>query len=737
MTRWRAALGAALVLTGGSVATSLDDGTGWSLRAVTLAVVAHPDSGTLRVSGRLSAVAPDGGSVGPTLVLAPDAMRFDSVAVDGASITYSTGRDSARVRLAQPMRAGSAIEVRFAVRAPRARLARSVAVGADGAFASWFGNWYPWLASAKGREPGMRAPGVLTLAIPDGWSGLATGRLTDSSRAGGWRRERWESRQPLVWSFIAAPYHVTRHRVDTTDVAVHLMPRQAKKAAEFARAIPGMVRTLERAYGAYPFATFGIAGIPAGIAPPGIGGRSEMGYFLTHEHALDADTVDVPIFAHELAHMWWANTVLSDPPGDDMVDEGMASYGATLVVESRYGRAGARQYMREGSIPNSARTFFHLWRIGGDERLMADFATLPSYSKGAWVYEMLRDRIGDSLFFATLHRIVRERAGRSTTLPDLRAEFERDAPASADLPRFFHDWLDRPGAPVLDVHWRATRQSDAPAAHVTLVQRTAPYRFPLDIDVESRAGTRRSRIVLRDSMQSFDLPARGTPTGIRIDPEHHVMLWEPKFGPIRGVTAPFSAEETRRWLRNDLAWLRGQYGVGRVDVAIVRRGAVESTSAAGAGVTDAREPSSSPHAWALGRLGEVAARLSSDRVLVSRTDADIDALAAVWARVLNAASQTERDVLHAITTRGDSASDPFRATHRGGLGFSLATKKGALRLSLVDVSAGRTLVLLGYPGTGVGCVIVSDTERVGVGLATQIAQRLAFANDWPEFPGRD
>jgi hypothetical protein len=184
---------------------------------------------------------------------------------------------------------------------------------------------------------------------------------------------------------------VTRHRVDSTDVAIHLMPRQAAKAAAFATAIPPMVRTLERAYGPYPFATFGLAAIPAEIAPPGIGGRSEMGYFLTHEHALDADTVDVPIFAHELAHMWWANTVFSDPPGDDMVDEGNGELRRDGWW-SRLGtaRAAAREYMREGSIANSAHTYFHLWRIGGDERLMKRLRDAPVVRKGAWVYEMLR-----------------------------------------------------------------------------------------------------------------------------------------------------------------------------------------------------------------------------------------------------------------------------------------------------------------------------------------------------------
>ena len=60
-----------------------------------------------------------------------------------------------------------------------------------------------------------------------------------------------------------------------------------------------------------------------------------------------------------------------------------------------------------------------------------------------------------------------------------------------------------------------------------------------------------------------------------------------------------------------------------------------------------------------------------------------------------------------------------------------------MRLSYVESANGRTVVLLGYPATGAGCVIISDDERVGVGLATQVAQRLAVLGRWPEIPGTD
>ncbi|MFL5617395.1 MAG: hypothetical protein ACJ79A_03255, partial [Gemmatimonadaceae bacterium] len=423
----------------------------------------------------------------------------------------------------------------------------------------------------------------------------------------------------------------------------------------------------------------------------------------------------------------------------DMVDEGMASHGATLVIEARYGRAAAHEYMRDGSVPNSAHTFFHLWRIGADERLMNDFATLPSYGKGAWVYEMLRERVGDSIYFATLKQLVRERAGRSTTLNDIRAAFLRVAPPSADLQRFFADWLDRAGAPVVSVQWEPMTLDGAPAARVTLTQHTAPYRLPLELEAASRDGTRRTRVLLADSVQSFVVSARGVPTAVRLDPDHQVMLWEPSFGPIPGVTPPMSIEAQRAWFLDELHWLRRMYGVDRFDVGIVRGADVAWTSVTANGTSSGtRARGTEPSDWPLGELAPVAQRLDPGAFPASRTRASIGTLAKVWSSALAARSGHAAQAMQEITTRSDSVSgDPFRATARGGLGFRLAMKRGAARLSFVDVREGRTLVLIGYPGSGAGCVIVADTDRVGVGLATQIAQRLAMIERWPEYPGQD
>ena len=547
---------------------------GWELVRLDLEVDVLPDSARLRIGGTMHLRSRGRPAAGPVLVVSAGAAALDEVTGPGVQATLSAGRDSARVALEGGAGADSLV-LRFRAHTLVALdPGRGFSVGREGAFASWRGNWYPGLAGAAGEPPALAAPGETRVRMPAGWHALAVGVLADSADGGMGRSETWRTGRRLARSFVAGPYVVSRHRVGAAEVAVYLSPGHARKAALYARAIPPMVEILERAYGPYPFESFAIADLPAALAPPGFGGRSEPGYFVAHTHALLGDSVNVPLFAHELAHMWWPNLVDSRPPGDDMVDEALASHGAALVVEATRGAAAARALLRDADPLFGTRAHVHLWRTGQDRRLLDDYTPLPARSKGPWIYQMLRERVGDAAFFGTLRALARERAGGAMSLVDLADAFRRAVPADTGLARFFADWLERPGLPVLDVSWRAERGADGPAARVTLRQRTAPYRLPLAIAVDGAAGTRTHRVLLADSVATFRLASAGAPTGVRLDPEHRLPLWERAFGPVPGVTERWSEAEFRAWLRAEVPWLAAGLGATAVAVAVVEDGRV-------------------------------------------------------------------------------------------------------------------------------------------------------------------
>ncbi|HET7463750.1 MAG TPA: hypothetical protein VFJ82_21020, partial [Longimicrobium sp.] len=367
------------------------DGTGWEMVRLDVDVTVRRDGLRFEQTGTMVLRARTGPNAGPVLVLAHGAVGFVDVSAGGAGVTVNDARDTARIVLASPVAAGAEVTVRYRARSLVARGGRGFAVVPDGAFAAYGGNWYPWPAARPGADPDVAASGRVRLTVPSEWRTLSVGRLADSAAAGGARTETWLSRREIARSWVAAPFRGERQRVGAIDVGVYLLPGHAGRSRELAATIARAVEVLQRAYGPYPFETFGVAEMPADLPPPGNVGRSEPGYFTVHTHALDSPDVAAGTFAHELAHMWFPNLVDSRPPGDDMVDEAIADHGAALFVESLHGAAAAREWMRQGAAQFSARGYFHLWRTGGDQRLMEDYATWPSRTKGPWVYAMLRD----------------------------------------------------------------------------------------------------------------------------------------------------------------------------------------------------------------------------------------------------------------------------------------------------------------------------------------------------------
>ena len=143
---------------------------------------------------------------------------------------------------------------------------------------------------------------------------------------------------------------------------------------------------------------------------------------------------------------------------------------------------------------------------------------------------MLRRQVGDELFFATLRRLI-ERHGRgSMTLDDVRAAFRAAAPAEAELERFFSDWLDRTGAPVLDVEWSALENEGAHEVELVVRQTGAPFRLVLEVLVESAAGERLETVVVDGAETRKRIAAAGVPTGVRVDPQHRLLIWDEGLG---------------------------------------------------------------------------------------------------------------------------------------------------------------------------------------------------------------
>lgn len=554
---------------------------GWHIEVLDLVVQVTPDTRLLSISGSLRIRLQTGRSSGPTLVLGAGGVAFDSGRVDPAgTVSLSPARDSLLVRLAEIAAAGREVVVHFHAHTDR-DLGRSL-IRREGAMISWGALWYPVLAWHRDSVPDLEFPGTTRITVPAAWRTLSPGALTDSTVAGGQRTELWRMTRPTARSFVAAPFVSVWVQVDGRPVAVYLLPRHASRAREYADAIPRMVQRLSAHFGPYPFPAFGIAELPREVAPPGFGGRSEPGYFIAHTDALEGAGVNVPLFAHELTHMWFPNAADSRPPGDDMMDEAIATYGVVLYRETLVGRARARREIIDGSPDFSMRAYFHEARRGVDEPLMADYSPVIARAKGPMVYDMLRRRLGDSVFFGMWRDFAAQ--GGSVSLADLRRAYQERVPADTELPEFLAQWMDRPGMPVVEPSWSSRRLGE-----VTFSQRGDPYVLDIPVRVRGALRTLDTTLHIGKRVETFALPV-GAIRSVELDPEDELLLWKERFGPPPHAPASWTLARWLRWMAEEVPWLMRSYQVRGVSVALIRGGKLAWTRGYGSDPPSATGP---------------------------------------------------------------------------------------------------------------------------------------------------
>ena len=533
----------------------------WHIDTLDLDVQVLPESRTFTIAGTARLRAEGGGAPAEVTLVVGSGVVFDSARASvSAAFAYGGARDSLFVRVTAPA-SPTELDVTFFAHTER-DLGRSL-VRSQGAMVSWGARWYPVLAWPPDSVPDLEFPGTTRISVPHRWRTLAPGVLVDSVLSGDQRVELWRTARRTARSFVAAEFIPRWTTVGTARVGVYLLLHHTLRAEEYARAIPCMVRELSRFFGPYPFESFGIAELPAEVAPPGFGGRSEPGYFIAHTDALDGAGVNVPLFAHELTHMWFPNTVDSRPPGDDMMDEAIATYGVTLYRETQGGRAVARREIIDGNPDFSMRAYFHEVRSGTDEPLMADYSPVIARAKGPIVYDMLRRRVGDSAFFDVWQRFVLR--GGSVSLADLRHEYRLRTPRDTGLVTFFEEWLDRTGAPVIDV-------KSTSAGRVTLTQFGNLYTLDVPLRLYASGGITDTVLHIAERTRVYQVRPNGALRRVDLDPEDELLLWKPRFGPP--PTAPASWSEARwlGWMQAEVAWLMRSYEVRGVALAVLRPG---------------------------------------------------------------------------------------------------------------------------------------------------------------------
>lgn len=388
---------------------------------------------------------------------------------------------------------------------------------------SWINAWYPtpFGGQLEAFWTSMQVEATLDLTLPEGWTSVVGGTRIEKDNS----HEVWDIDPALAISFTAGPFNVETYQVDGQSFKILGGTSNIRGQETRVRTFLESVKRFEQWFGPAPYAYHSIVEVPYSV--PGFYGASEQGFILLKSQAFDDPLNSLAVLAHEAAHAWWAILVGVDyeMEGSMWVTESLAQYSAVMVIEEVYGKKTAKEFMLTGkggfSRNHDAAAYRRFVQEGRDHPIAQKptGSTITHYladSKGAWIYHMLRNKIGDDGFFASLKAISKRYGRKMVGLEDWKSVFQQHTDVSLD--QFFEQWLYWKGAPKLE-----SRQMDANTLEIRQIQQGEPYCLDLQVQVNFKDGTS-SRELLQFGSQVHLLKVYKQIKSFQVDPDQDLLL---------------------------------------------------------------------------------------------------------------------------------------------------------------------------------------------------------------------
>jgi len=467
------------------------------------------------------------------------ALSFDAVglmvrevAVDGTPARFRN--DGARLEIDAPLRAGErrTVAIAYAVPDPDGGLHFFGPTDAEPEVphqlwtqgeAEDTRRWIPCLD-----HPNERFTSEMAVTVPEGFDVLSNGRLIgkrrnpDGTITAHWRQEK--DHVAYLLSLVVGRFEVVEEDWKGLPLSYWVPPGRRDDVPRSFGKTGRMIDLFQEKLGVpYPWEKYAQVVVEQ-FSHSGMENTSAT--TLTdrtlHDERAHLDVSSDWLVAHELAHQWFGNLVTCRDWAHTWLNEGFASYFETLWEEHENGTDAAAYdlFGKARRAIDGGRTLPIVFRAYDGPWQQFD---ARAYPKGAWVVHMIRARLGDERFWAAVGRYLRTNAHRCVETFDLRKAIEEETGVAFE--RFFYDWTERPGHPVVSVatRWHADRR--LLQVDVTQTQREDAFHFPLTVDFRVGGGEPLAvAFDVRTKAERFYVPLAAAPEMVRVDPGFTVLL---------------------------------------------------------------------------------------------------------------------------------------------------------------------------------------------------------------------
>jgi aminopeptidase N len=385
-------------------------------------------------------------------------------------------------------------------------------------------------------QPDLKAPYTMTVVCPDEWIVLGNGAATKTA-PGQWSIAETKPLSTYFVTLVAGPYHLIRDEHD--GIPLGLACRQSLKEAlerdkeDLFTVTAQAFDEYHRLFGyRYPFGEYHQVFVPdfnlGAMENPGCVTFADS--FVFRSTVTDAErSTRARVVVHEMAHMWFGDTVTMQWWNDMWLNESFAEYMAHRVsadATDHQGHWTDFAFVRKwwGMLADQRRSTHPVAADAvKDARASLDDFDGISYAKGAAVLKQLAAYLGDEVFLSGVNAHIDAHEFGNADLHEFIAKLTEAG--AKDLPNWSEQWLRTAGMDTISAERTATG---------IRLHRKTPSEHPADRPHQLTVG-------------GYDESGRATSVQVLLDRD----VVDVELDPETAVIVPDAADDTWAKIRLD------------------------------------------------------------------------------------------------------------------------------------------------------------------------------------------
>jgi len=367
--------------------------------------------------------------------------------------------------------------------------------------------WFPTVD-----EPNEKITHEIAMTVDSTWVTISNGHVDFITENGdGTRTDYWQMNQPhapYLVMMAAGDFAVVEDAWDSIPLKYVVEKEWEYAAQRIFGNTPEMLTFYSELLGVrYPWEKFDQI-----VVREYVSGAMEnttgviFGDFMYTDDKAFVDNTHEDVVAHELFHHWFGDLVTCESWGQLPLNESFATYGEYLWIDYKYGFEEAEWHLKL-----DLESYLSEFNRGHRPNMIRYDVTDPitmfdshSYAKGGRILHMLRNFLGDDMFFSGLQEYLMANAYGTAEIHNLRMAFEKVS--GQDLNWFFNQWFLASGHPVLDISYSYDKEKGEQSVTVKQMQDLLEYPLyilPIKIAVHTKKGSEIHEVVINKEEQTF------------------------------------------------------------------------------------------------------------------------------------------------------------------------------------------------------------------------------------------